>query len=140
MRLPLLHFLTWSFCRLVALRHDVSANDIISFHTNIRPLGFLLSLISRVTQVFNPHNYSNKEENFDVNNDRVIEIMKLGISSKIIDALAKKGITKLFPIQRVEFLGIYGLIIDVIIGTNINVKAKSYYLFDGYAYLPSIIG
>ncbi|RLN29705.1 hypothetical protein C2845_PM05G02000 [Panicum miliaceum] len=29
-----------------------------------------------------------------------LEIAKLGISSKIVDLLAKKGITKLFPIQR----------------------------------------
>ncbi|CAI9771890.1 unnamed protein product [Fraxinus pennsylvanica] len=33
-------------------------------------------------------------------------------------------------------LGIYGLIIAVI-GTRINPKAKSYYLFDGYAHLFS---
>ncbi|MFS7942490.1 putative V-ATPase proteolipid subunit, F/V-ATP synthase subunit C superfamily [Helianthus anomalus] len=34
-------------------------------------------------------------------------------------------------------LGIYGLIIAVIISTGINPKAKSYYLFDGYARLSS---
>ncbi|MBA0625557.1 hypothetical protein Godav_003339 [Gossypium davidsonii] len=34
-------------------------------------------------------------------------------------------------------LGIYGLIIAVIISTGINPKAKSYYLFDGYAHLSS---
>ena len=32
---------------------------------------------------------------------------------------------------------IYGLIIAVIISTGINSKAKSYYLFDGYAHLSS---
>ncbi|XP_039845063.1 DEAD-box ATP-dependent RNA helicase 32-like isoform X2 [Panicum virgatum] len=32
--------------------------------------------------------------------DQGLEIAKLGISSKIVDRLAKKGITKLFPIQR----------------------------------------
>ena len=31
--------------------------------------------------------------------DQGLEIAKLGISSKIVDRLAKKGITKLFPIQ-----------------------------------------
>ena len=36
-----------------------------------------------------------------------------------------------------EVLGIYGLIIVVIISTGINPKAKSYYLFDGYAHLSS---
>ena len=34
-------------------------------------------------------------------------------------------------------LGIYGLIIVMIISTVINTKAKSYYLFDGYAHLSS---
>ena len=34
-------------------------------------------------------------------------------------------------------LGIYSLIIMVIISTGINPKAKSYYLFDGYAHLSS---
>ncbi|KAK6916080.1 DEAD/DEAH box helicase domain [Dillenia turbinata] len=33
-------------------------------------------------------------------NDERLEISKLGISSEIVSALAKKGITKLFPIQR----------------------------------------
>ncbi|MCI24518.1 V-type proton ATPase 16 kDa proteolipid subunit-like, partial [Trifolium medium] len=35
------------------------------------------------------------------------------------------------------FSCIYGLIIAVIISTGINPKAKSYYLFDGYAHLSS---
>lgn len=35
------------------------------------------------------------------------------------------------------FLGIYGLIIIVIVSTRINPKAKSYHLFDGYAYFSS---
>ncbi|XP_039823788.1 DEAD-box ATP-dependent RNA helicase 9-like isoform X4 [Panicum virgatum] len=33
--------------------------------------------------------------------DQGLEIAKLGISSKIVDRLAKKGITKLFPIQPI---------------------------------------
>ncbi|KAK7843499.1 v-type proton atpase 16 kda proteolipid subunit [Quercus suber] len=37
----------------------------------------------------------------------------------------------------VASMGIYGLIIAVIISTGINPKAKSYYLFDGYAHLSS---
>ncbi|KAF4401705.1 hypothetical protein G4B88_000753 [Cannabis sativa] len=36
-----------------------------------------------------------------------------------------------------EVLGIYDLIIAVIISTGINPKAKSYYLFNGYAHLSS---
>ncbi|KAJ0692455.1 putative V-ATPase proteolipid subunit, F/V-ATP synthase subunit C superfamily [Helianthus annuus] len=41
------------------------------------------------------------------------------------------------PVVMASVLGIYGLIIDVIISTGINPKAKSYYLFDGYAHLLS---
>lgn len=41
------------------------------------------------------------------------------------------------PVVMAGVLGIYGLIIDVIISTGINPKAKSYYLFDGYAHLSS---
>ncbi|MCI33945.1 DEAD-box ATP-dependent RNA helicase 53-like, partial [Trifolium medium] len=35
-----------------------------------------------------------------VNSDDGLEIKKLGISQDIVSALEKKGITKLFPIQR----------------------------------------
>lgn len=41
-------------------------------------------------------------DDYEVNaaaDDEGLEIAKLGISSEIVSALAKKGITKLFPIQ-----------------------------------------
>ncbi|KAK0583291.1 hypothetical protein LWI29_035509 [Acer saccharum] len=41
------------------------------------------------------------------------------------------------PVVMAGVLGIYGLIIAVIITTQINPKAKPYYLFDGYAHLSS---
>ncbi|KAL2485998.1 V-type proton ATPase subunit c2 [Abeliophyllum distichum] len=41
------------------------------------------------------------------------------------------------PVVMAGVLGIYGLIIAVIISTGINPKAKSYYLFDGYAHMSS---
>ncbi|KAH7517731.1 hypothetical protein FEM48_Zijuj09G0095400 [Ziziphus jujuba var. spinosa] len=41
------------------------------------------------------------------------------------------------PVVMAGVLGIYGLIVAVIISTGINPKAKSYYLFDGYAHLSS---
>lgn len=41
------------------------------------------------------------------------------------------------PVVMVGVLGIYGLIIDVILSTRINTRAKSYYLFDGYAHFSS---
>ncbi|KAJ0660563.1 putative V-ATPase proteolipid subunit, F/V-ATP synthase subunit C superfamily [Helianthus annuus] len=41
------------------------------------------------------------------------------------------------PVVMAGVLGIYGLIIALIISTGINPKAKSYYLFDGYAHLSS---
>ena len=39
------------------------------------------------------------EEGSKGNADEGLEIAKLGISQDIVSALAKKGITKLFPIQ-----------------------------------------
>ncbi|KAL3849062.1 hypothetical protein ACJIZ3_010944 [Penstemon smallii] len=44
-------------------------------------------------------NYSEADEK-RVSNDDGLEITKLGISQDIVSALAQKGITKLFPIQR----------------------------------------
>ena len=41
------------------------------------------------------------------------------------------------PVVMAGVQGICGLIIDVIISTGINLKAKSYYRFDGYAHLSS---
>ncbi|PRQ24557.1 putative V-ATPase proteolipid subunit [Rosa chinensis] len=43
----------------------------------------------------------------------------------------------IIPTIMVVVLGIYSLIIVVIISTEMNPKAKSYYLFDGYAQLCS---
>ncbi|KAK4492864.1 hypothetical protein RD792_000189 [Penstemon davidsonii] len=44
-------------------------------------------------------NYAESDEE-KVSNDDGLEISKLGISQDIVSALAQKGITKLFPIQR----------------------------------------
>ncbi|KAI7982322.1 V-type proton ATPase 16 kDa proteolipid subunit [Camellia lanceoleosa] len=44
-------------------------------------------------------------------------------------------IKSIVPVVMASVLDIYGLIIAVIISTGINPKAKSYYLFDGYAHL-----
>ncbi|CAL1411152.1 unnamed protein product [Linum trigynum] len=41
------------------------------------------------------------------------------------------------PVVMIGVLGIYDLIIIVTISTGINRKAKSYYLFNGYAHLSS---
>ncbi|KAE8730379.1 V-type proton ATPase subunit c1 [Hibiscus syriacus] len=43
------------------------------------------------------------------------------------------------PVAMAGVLGIYGLIIAVIISTGIDPKAKSYYLFDGYAIFPPVL-
>lgn len=43
--------------------------------------------------------------------DEGLEIAKLGISNKIVERLAKKGITKLFPIQVTRSAGIFYLYI-----------------------------
>ncbi|KAL6526046.1 V-type proton ATPase subunit c1 [Orobanche hederae] len=41
------------------------------------------------------------------------------------------------PVVMAGFRGIWNDLMSVIISTGINPKAKSYYLFDGYAHLSS---
>ena len=41
------------------------------------------------------------------------------------------------PVVMAGVLGIYGLIIAVIISTQINPRSKAYYSFDGYAHFAS---
>ncbi|XP_031268831.1 V-type proton ATPase 16 kDa proteolipid subunit-like [Pistacia vera] len=53
-----------------------------------------------------------------------VAVMRLELVMKFIVSVVMAGV-----------LGIYSLIIAVIICTRINPKAKSYYLFDGYAHL-----
>ncbi|CAL5201965.1 unnamed protein product [Lathyrus oleraceus] len=66
------------------------------FHAKSGPLNFHSSLVSRGAQLAvdydddAPHNEG----------DEGLEIAELGISNEIVNALAKKGITKLFPIQK----------------------------------------
>ncbi|KAK7386994.1 hypothetical protein VNO78_27425 [Psophocarpus tetragonolobus] len=81
-------------------RHGVSADGLRSFHANNGPLDFRSSPVSRAAQFAVARDYSNEEQSFGANSDEGLEIAKLGISSEIVDALAKKGIAKLFPIQR----------------------------------------
>ncbi|KAL0334665.1 UNVERIFIED_CONTAM: V-type proton ATPase proteolipid subunit [Sesamum radiatum] len=57
-----------------------------------------------------------------------------GVNGVMRPELVMKSIV---PVVMAGVLGIYGLIIAVIISTGINPKAKSYYLFDGYAHLSS---
>ncbi|KAJ1388022.1 RNA helicase, DEAD-box type, Q motif [Sesbania bispinosa] len=68
------------------------------FHTKPGPLHFRASLPSLAEYAVEDFPY--EEGSKGNNNDEGLEIAKLGISQDIVSALAKKGITKLFPIQR----------------------------------------
>ncbi|KAK2377635.1 DEAD-box ATP-dependent RNA helicase 53, mitochondrial [Trifolium repens] len=68
-----------------------------SFHSKSQPLLFRASLSSRAGYAAEAFPY---EEPSKANSDDGLEIKKLGISQDIVAALEKKGITKLFPIQR----------------------------------------
>ncbi|KAK7304946.1 hypothetical protein VNO77_42840 [Canavalia gladiata] len=70
------------------------------FHAKSGPLNFHSSLVARSAQYAVECDYSNENEGCSVNGDDGLEIAKLGISREIVDALAKKGIAKLFPIQK----------------------------------------
>ncbi|GAU22174.1 hypothetical protein TSUD_252020 [Trifolium subterraneum] len=69
-----------------------------SFHSKSQPLLFRASLSSRAGYAAEAFPY--EEPSKVVNSDDGLEIKKLGISQDIVSALEKKGITKLFPIQR----------------------------------------
>lgn len=63
-------------------------------------------------------------------------------TAKISVGMASMGVMRpelvmkpIVPVVMTGVLGIYRLIIVVIISTGMNPKAKSYYLFDGYAHL-----
>ncbi|KAK7372766.1 hypothetical protein VNO80_06154 [Phaseolus coccineus] len=68
-----------------------------TFHSKPGPLNFRSSLYHRAEYAVDDFPY---EEGSKGNADEGLEIAKLGISQDIVSALAKKGITKLFPIQR----------------------------------------
>ncbi|TKY46711.1 DEAD-box ATP-dependent RNA helicase 53 [Spatholobus suberectus] len=93
---PIPHHRRW----LAALRHGVSGDVARAFHAKSGPLSFRSSPVSRAAQFAVERDYSNDDEGCGANRDEGLEIAKLGISPEIVDALAKKGIAKLFPIQR----------------------------------------
>ncbi|XP_058100353.1 DEAD-box ATP-dependent RNA helicase 53, mitochondrial-like [Magnolia sinica] len=73
------------------------------FHISAGPLGFKASDVVRAQYAVD--DFSDEERAGDAgkkagNRDEGLEIAKLGISDDIVKALAKRGITKLFPIQR----------------------------------------
>nr|KYP38339.1 DEAD-box ATP-dependent RNA helicase 53 [Cajanus cajan] len=81
-------------------RHGVSGDGVRSFHARSLPFSFRSSPVSRAPQFALERDYSNDDEALGANGDEGLEIAKLGISPEIVDALAKRGIAKLFPIQR----------------------------------------
>ncbi|PRQ40958.1 putative V-ATPase proteolipid subunit [Rosa chinensis] len=65
---------------------------------------------------------------------------KSGVGVALMKVMRQELVMKsIVPVVMAGVLGIYGLIIAVIISTGINPKAKSYYLFDGYAHLSSVL-
>lgn len=74
-----------------------------AFHGQAGPLNFRASLVSRAEYAVDDYPL---EEGHKGNNDESLEVAKLGISQDIVSALAKRGITKLFPIQ-VCFISIF---------------------------------
>ncbi|KAG4953052.1 hypothetical protein JHK82_038696 [Glycine max] len=69
-----------------------------TFHSNTGPLNFRSSSCHRAEYAVDDFPYEEGSKGNAA--DEGLEIAKLGISEDIVSALAKKGITKLFPIQR----------------------------------------
>ena len=83
---------------------------------------------------FYPYNYYGELYLFDESVDVLMRICcEIDVCCFCLDPVMKS----IVPVVMAGVLGIYGLIIAVIISTGINPKAKSYYLFDGYAHLSS---
>lgn len=78
-----------------ALSSAVYCNGNRLFHAKSGPLNFHSSLVSRGAQL--ALDYDDDVQHDE--GDEGLEIAKLGISKEIVKALAKKSITKLFPIQ-----------------------------------------
>ncbi|KAI9114618.1 hypothetical protein K1719_014316 [Acacia pycnantha] len=68
-----------------------------AFHSQSGPLNFRTSLVPRAEYAVDDYSF---EEGPKGNSDDGLHIAKLGIAQEIVSALAKRGITKLFPIQR----------------------------------------
>ncbi|KAE9596320.1 putative RNA helicase [Lupinus albus] len=68
------------------------------FYSNSFPLSFHASSVSRAEYAVD--DYPLEEASKGNNADEGLQVAKLGIAQEIVSALAKKGITKLFPIQR----------------------------------------
>ncbi|KAJ4973170.1 hypothetical protein NE237_006344 [Protea cynaroides] len=72
------------------------------FHFSAVPREFKASTVARAEHAVDDFSYEEKSSGKKIvaENDEGLEIAKLGIAPEIISALARKGITKLFPIQR----------------------------------------
>ncbi|KAF8007602.1 hypothetical protein BT93_K1567 [Corymbia citriodora subsp. variegata] len=71
------------------------------FHASPGPLGFRASGALRAEFAVDDYApYEEEKSSAGSGSDEGLEIAKLGIAPEIVSALAKKGITKLFPIQR----------------------------------------
>lgn len=68
-----------------------------SFHAKSGPLNYRASSALQAEYAVDVDSYEDSSK--ASSNDEGLEIAKLGISPEIISALAKKGITRLFPIQ-----------------------------------------
>lgn len=67
------------------------------FHVKTGPLGYRASDVLQASYAVDDYSYDESSKRDAA--DEGLEISKLDISPEIVNALAKKGITKLFPIQ-----------------------------------------
>lgn len=82
-------------------------NKSSAFHSLAGPLNFRASYVHSAEYAVDDYSF---EEGVKGNTDEGLDIAKLGIAQDIVSSLAKRGITKLFPIQvyvlfNVEFGG-----------------------------------
>lgn len=77
-----------------------SSSRVRHFHVGSGPLHFRASVESQAQFAVDDFSYDEEKSSSKGSSDEGLEISKLGIDQEIVSALAKKGIVKLFPIQR----------------------------------------
>ncbi|XP_043689533.1 DEAD-box ATP-dependent RNA helicase 9-like isoform X2 [Telopea speciosissima] len=92
-----------SSCSELPVKQEFGLGVFRGIHSSAAPLAFRASIAARaeyaaVDDFFDEERSSGKKVGGE--NDEGLEIAKLGIAPEIVSALAKKGIMKLFPIQK----------------------------------------
>ncbi|PIA33030.1 hypothetical protein AQUCO_04200048v1 [Aquilegia coerulea] len=88
--------------KMVMVSESFGIVGIRGLHFSVNPMDFKSSMVSNAQYAVDDYSDQERSGSFSSpsSSDEGLEISKLGISQEITNCLAKKGITKLFPIQK----------------------------------------